>query len=64
MIQNVQARQVTLQAVHVEPLKSRVTDAKNRVHVGAVISDALNANLPVYIVVGELMGDEPAAEIE
>lgn len=60
----VQAKPVTFQAVHVESLKGRVTDAKNRAHVGSAVSDALNAKLPVYIIVGELVENEPVTEIE
>lgn len=36
-----------------EPLIGRVTDAKNRVHVGTEVSRALVQGKEVYIVVGE-----------
>ena len=38
-----------------EPLKGRLTDAKNRVHVGAIVSDALYQGKTVFIVVGEIV---------
>ncbi len=40
-----------------EPLQGRSTDAKNRVWVGAQVSDALNQKRSVYIIIGERVGD-------
>jgi hypothetical protein len=36
-----------------EPLKGRASDAKNRVHAGKEVSEALKEGKDVFIVIGE-----------
>ena len=52
-------KEVSFKAVeYCEPLVGRVTDAKNRVHVGTEVSRALGQGKEVYIVVGEQVNKE------